>query len=874
MTDRGESWIGRTVAHYKILDKLGGGGMGVVYKARDLRLGRLAALKFLPAHLDSQNDRRRFLNEAKAASSLDHPNICTVYEIGETGDGEGGIFIAMSCYDGETLRQRLQRGTLKVEEAINYTIQIAAGLASAHAQGIIHRDIKPANLMITRDGQVKILDFGVAKLARETRLTQSGAVLGTTAYMSPEQIQGEPVDHRTDIWSLGVVLYEMVAGRLPFEREDERAFGYAILHMEPRPVWDVRPDVPPKLEWILGKALQKQPADRYQNVNEVPVDLRALRQSGSRPMLTAATTLVAVPQPTKPAQPAVSAFARKRLAAAVTLTVIAVSGILGFAAARQTGGSRAGKAPTFKVLTYERGTLNRARFAPDGQTVVFGASWNGDPFRVFQVRLGSPVSSPIELPPADLLSISRTGELAISLDHEFQIFSSYQGRGTLARAPLLGGGARRLLENVVEADWAPDGSGLAIVRELPEMLGARLEYPSGKVLHQVGGDISNVRFSRDGTRIAFFEHLSISNWSGSVAVMDLRTGEIKRLSEGWMSLRGLAWSTSGDEVWFTGNREWNVTLAAVDLDGRERTLLSFPTDMALLDVAADGRALLVRQEAIDETKILLPTEVRERDVSWLDRAIPVDISDDGKTLLLSHRGKGSGPHKLIYLRDIEGTSVLLGEGSAQAISPDGQWVAAVITGERSRILLLPTGVGSPRSREVALSVISIGFFPDGHRLAFSGRALGRQIRCYVLDMANGALRPVTPEGTFCTVGKTPVSPDGKLIVGFDLRSAALYPVDGGPPRKLPYQPGEVFLRWDDAGQALFTAHQDKRGSSGWPIYRLDVATGRRKLWKEIEPADRTGIQQVLRVHLTPDGRTFAYYMERTLSKLYLVEGLE
>ena len=860
MADKGQSWIGRTVAQYEILDKLGGGGMGVVYKARDLRLGRLAALKFLPAHLDTENDRRRFLNEARAASSLDHPNICTVYEIGETGDGEDGIFIAMACYEGETLRQKIQRGILKIEEAIDYTIQIAAGLASAHAHGIIHRDIKPANLMITRNDQVKILDFGVAKLASETRLTQSGAVVGTTAYMSPEQLLGEPVDHRTDIWSLGVVLYQMLSGRLPFEREDERACTYAILHMAPRPIGDVRPDVPPQLEWILGKTLQKSPADRYQNVNEIPVDLRALLHPGSRPGLATGTTLVSIPRPSRPVRP-VSAFARKRLAAAVALTVIGIAGLLGFAAARQTGE----RVPTFKVLTHERGTLNRARFTSDGQTILFGASWNGDPFRVFQARLGSPVSSPIELPPADLLAVSSKGELAISLDHSF-VRISRLGVGTLARAPLLGGGARRILEGIADADWAPDGSGLAVVRTGP---GEQLEYPIGKVLHQAGGHISRVRFSHDGTRIAFVEHLD-ANRSGSVAVVELRTGEVRRLSEGWQSLQGLAWSPSGDEVWFTGRRDWNVVLAAVRLDGHERTLLSFPADVALLDVAADGRALLARQEETYETKVLQPGEAKERDASWLDGAFPADMSDDGKMLLLSHRGEGSGPYYSVYLRDVDKTSsVLLGEGTAQALSPDGRWAVSIIRGARSRVLLLPTGTGSARSRELGMRVLTAGFFPDGHRLALSAREAGRQTRCYVLDMANGALRPVTPEGISCTATQSPVSPDGKLIVGMGDRSAALYPVDGGLPRKIPYDPAGWLMRWDDTGQALFMFRQ-----ADWQIHRLEIATGRQKLWKQIELADRTGVQRLWRTHVTPDGRTYAYYAQRKLSKLYLVEGLE
>ena len=873
MADRGQTWVGQTVSHYEILERLGGGGMGVVYKARDLRLGRLAALKFLPAHLDSQDDRRRFLNEARAASSLDHPNICTVYEIGETGEGEGGIFIAMACYEGETLKGKIQRGALKIEEAIDYTVQIAAGLTRAHAQGIIHRDIKPSNLMITRDGQIKILDFGIAKLASETRLTRPGVTIGTAAYMSPEQILGDPMDHRTDIWSLGVVFHEMLAGRLPFARESEQAFAYAILHTEPQPIGRLRPEVPPELERILGKALQKVPADRYQHVDEIPVDLRAPLRSGPHPMLTTGTTLVAIPQPSAPPR-RVPKFTWKRLATAAGLvTAVVLTGWLGFAVARQIGGFRAEGHPTFKVLTFERGTLHRARFSPDGQTIVFGASWNGEPFRVFQTRLGSPISSPIDLPPADLLAVSRTGELAISFDHDFPMFFGHLGVGTLAQTPLLGGGARRLQENTSDADWAPDGSGLAIVRrEMDE----RLEYPIGKVLYRQrpDGHISSVRFSQDGRRIAFFDHPNLSDWSGSVAVMDLRTGEIQRLSKGWQSLQGLAWSASGDEIWFTGSRGWNTTLEAVRLDGRERTLLSIPADVVLLDVAADGRALLGRHERMDETKAFLSGESRERDVSWLDGAFPADISDDGKTLLLSHRGQGSGPFFSVYLQDVErNSSVLLGEGEAQSISRDGRWAASLIPGARSRILLLPTGAGRTRSHEVDLHVAAVGFFPDGRRLSLSGHETGRRIRCYVLDLAKGALRPITPEGVSCSVVKTPVSPDGKLVVGWTFRSAALYPVDGGPPRKIPYEPGERFLRWDDTGQALFSTQQ-KRPGSGWPVYRLEIATGRREIWKEIEPADRTGIQQLFRIHVTPDGRTFAYSAERTLSKLYLVEGLE
>ncbi|HEV2844175.1 MAG TPA: hypothetical protein VG477_04950, partial [Thermoanaerobaculia bacterium] len=313
---------------------------------------------------------------------------------------------------------------------------------------------------------------------------------------------------------------------------------------------------------------------------------------------------------------------------------------------------------------------------------------------------------------------------------------------------------------------------------------------------------------------------------------------------------------------------------AVRLDGRERTLLSFPADVSLLDIAADGQALMARHDRIDETKIFLPGEGREREVSWLDGAFPAYISNDGKTLLLSHRGEGSGPSFSVYLQDIEEKStVLLGEGIALCISPDDQWVASIVRGAKDRILLLPTGAGRVRSYELDLYVTTVSFFPDGRRLAVAGHETGRPNRCYMLDMANGALRPITPEGISCAMLKSAVSPDGKLVLGRDdSRSAALYPVGGGPPRKIPLQPADRFLGWDITGQGLFTTQG--RAGFGWPIYRLDVATGRRELWKEIEPTDRTGNPQLLRIHLTPDGRTYVYSTERTISKLYLVEGLE
>ena len=266
--------IGKTISHYQILEKLGQGGMGVVYKAEDTKLKRTVALKFLPPELTRDPEAKtRFVHEAQAASALDHPNICTIFEIDEAEDR---TFISMACYEGETLKKRVAGGQVSVDSIIDIGIQIAQGLSKAHEKGIVHRDIKPGNILITEDGHVKIVDFGLAKLRGKTKLTKTGTTLGTVAYMSPEQARGEEVDHRTDIWSLGVILYEMLTGKLPFESEYEQAVIYSILNEEPEPITASRPEVPRELSGIVQKAISKTPAERYKQTSELLDDLKSI----------------------------------------------------------------------------------------------------------------------------------------------------------------------------------------------------------------------------------------------------------------------------------------------------------------------------------------------------------------------------------------------------------------------------------------------------------------------------------------------------------------------------------------------------------------------------------------------------------------------
>jgi serine/threonine-protein kinase len=319
--------VGRVISHYRILEKIGEGGMGVVYKAEDLKLRRTVALKFLRDRSLSEDERKRFLREAQAAASLQHPNICTIYEVDEADDQ---VFFAMAFVEGRTLAEVLAQGRLELDEAVDIAIQLSDGLAAAHTRGVVHRDIKAGNIMITEEARAVILDFGLAQMGGESRITKTGATVGTAAYMSPEQAQGDEMDQRTDVWSLGVLLYEMVAGYLPFRGEYELAVMYNIVNEAPRPVRQARPESPPEIERIVVKALQKKPAERYQTAKQFGSDLRSLkiRISSADPGTRSRATILA---------PHIRSrrFAKRPLLATLALAAAALIGLFGWMQLRQ-----------------------------------------------------------------------------------------------------------------------------------------------------------------------------------------------------------------------------------------------------------------------------------------------------------------------------------------------------------------------------------------------------------------------------------------------------------------------------------------------------------------------------------------------------------
>ena len=479
---------GTKLGPYEIVGPLGAGGMGEVYRAKDARLGREAAIKVLPASLAGDADRlKRFEQEARSASALNHPNIVTIYEIGSSG---ADSYIAMEVVEGQSLRAAMASGAMPTRKMLDIGAQIADGLAKAHAAGIVHRDLKPENVMVSKDGFVKLLDFGLAKLfiapTEQTsgaatfapQETQPGTVLGTVGYMSPEQAAGRAVDFRSDQFALGSILYEMATGQRAFQKPTGAETLSAIIRDEPESFERLNPRAPAPLRWIVERCHAKDPEDRYASTRDLARDLKSIRDHLSE------TTTPSQAQAAEAARRAPSRMRRAWIAAAVALAAA-----LGFFAARRLGTV---SQPTFQRLTFQRGTVWSARFGPDGQTVYYGAVWEGMAGRVFSLRPGTPESSAIAIPEANLLAIAASGEMAVQLSPKTSV-TSFAPIGTLARVSLSGGAPKEILADVTYAEWAPNQSDLAVVHRVAGK--ERLEYPIGKVLYETAGWIQGPRFS-------------------------------------------------------------------------------------------------------------------------------------------------------------------------------------------------------------------------------------------------------------------------------------------------------------------------------------------------------------------------------------------
>ncbi len=858
---------GTKLGPYEILAPIGAGGMGEVYRAKDPRLGREVAIKVLPPVFSQDEDRlHRFEQEARAAGILNHPNITAVHDI---GSADGAPYIVTELLEGETLRSRLSTGGIPVRKAIDYAVQIVKGLAAAHEKGIVHRDLKPENLFLTRDGRVKILDFGLAKLKadkdggsqtdlRTVSGTEPGVVLGTMGYMAPEQVRGKPADARSDIFAFGTILYEMLSGQRAFRGESAADTITAILTKEPADLSQTNKEIHPGLDRIVRHCLEKNPEERFQSARDIAFDLETL-------------STVSAPTGAIPIPAAVASKGRRLAPAVVLATLLALAA--GLAAGYRLG-KKAGYVPppNYQQLSFRRGEVYSARFAPDGQTVIYAAAWDGRPVEIFATRTDRPESRIFGLVGADVASISKAGEMLVFVDRHVE--EAFIRAGTLAQLSVSGGVAPREISTDVQwADWGPDGASYALVRDVNSR--NQLEYPAGKALYQTSGWISHPRVSPDGSLVAFIDHPIRRDDGGWVTIVD-RAGKKTALAGIFASVQGLAWSHDGKEIWFTGTRlGGNRAIHSVTLSGTERLLALVTESMTLQDIAKDGRALVSHDVIRIGVLGKGPGEAKERDLSWLDWSAAFDLSRDGKTLLFAETGESSGPGYSCFIRGTDGSPpVRLGDGVAMSISPDSRWVTAnTPREEHPRLWLYPTGAGEKKLLPTGtLQVESSGdWLPDGRRIVFTASEPGHGSRLFLLDVTGGEPRALTPEG-YRLIGRT-ISPDGKrvAVIGPD-RKRYLYPLEGGEPAPVPgLDAEETPAGWSGDGRFLYVF---RRRDVPVRVFRLDVATGKKELWKELAPADGAGIVDVAPVIPTPDGQAYVYGYSRTLSDLYVVEGLK
>jgi eukaryotic-like serine/threonine-protein kinase len=849
---------------YKIISLIGAGGMGEVYRARDTRLLRDVAIKVLPESFTKEPERlRRFEQEARAVAALNHPNIVSVYDI---GTADGVHYIVSELLEGETLREAMPATGMGVRRAVELATQMANGLAAAHEQGIVHRDMKPENVFVTRDGRLKILDFGLAKLRRPEPVgetvdgvsgmhaqTEAGLVLGTVGYMSPEQVRGEAADARSDIFSFGSILYEMLTGQRAFKRNTSAETMTAILKEEPQEMALKTGTIPPGLERIVRHCVEKQASRRFHSAHDIAFDLESV--SGF-----SGTASNAKAEAEKPATGRWLWFA----AAALLFT----AGGVGIGAWMYA--AKPAELAKMNRNTFRRGTIWNARFMPDGN-LLYAAGWNGEPSQLFIARAGSTESRPLDIKASDILAISKTGELALLLNQH--LFEGFEFGGMMARVPEGGGSPREVEDQVEYADWSPDGTTLATIRRVQGK--SRLEYPVGNMLYETPGWVSHARISPDGKLVAFIDHPQARDDGGRIAVIDADK-KVKIISGNYVSAQGLAWTPDGKEVWYTATTSGsNRQIWATTLEAKVRLVYQGTGTLTLRDIGPTGRVLFTRDDWRSGIMAMAPGATVERELSWHDWSQARDLTDDGSILSFDETGEAGGELGGIYIRRTDGApAVLLGNGTYPTLSPDGKWLLALqaqANGDRG-LAKFPTGAGEVEKINTGdVAVHSAYFLPDEKHILFEGAAPGDHgLRLWMLDLAQGKAKPVSGEGVLFRY-RGCISADGKRLAILDPeRKAAVLTLEGGAIARIAGAvDGDEPISWMEDGKHILVGRPELPNR----VYTIDLSTGERKLYKTFAMPDPTGLLDSAPPSFSKDLKSYVFSYTRITSDLYTAEGL-
>jgi Tol biopolymer transport system component len=801
-------------------------------------------------------------HQKEVSSLLNHPNILAIHDIGEQ---DGAPFIVSELLEGRSLRAELENSALSPRKASDYAAQIAQGLAAAHDKGIVHRDLKPENIFLTTEGRVKILDFGLAKLAPNARRdknesdgmtltsspTEAGMVMGTAGYMAPEQVRGSGVDSRTDIFAFGAVLYEMISGKRAFRRDTAAETMTAILKDDPPELSEMDYPVSPGLERIVRRCLEKQPEQRFQSAKDLAFALEAL--SGTTSKSAANVTIAGDAGKTRwPAFVAAAAVVGLALGAAIAWYLRPAPA----------------PPPTFTRVSYHRGEVIRGRFAPDTKTVFYSAKFGAGAPDTYSIREDYPASTPVGLAGALLLAISRQGQMAVLVRPAY--FAHYEWGGTLATSPLGGTAPRELLENVVDADWGPDGNELAIIDRGNDKW--RLQYPLGKVLLEGEGWMSDMRVSPDGKQVALFRHPPNVDDRGDLVLVD-RSGQMKTLSSGWESLEGLAWAPSGKEIWFSAavsGEQWCIH--AVTLSGKQRTVYCGTAPTRIVDIAASGRALVSTEESRGTMSIVEHGSNQERDLSWLSYSWGPRLSRDGSEMLFTDLSEESGNDYSVYVRKRDGSPAirLTGGGYATDISADGKWAMVILPDDPAqRVQIVPVGPGQGRVLHWdGIQPRWSQWFPDGRRILMLASQSGQAEALYLTDADGSTPKQLSP-------GSAPwgaVAPDEKSFISVQKGAVVVRSISDGSSKPIPGIQAEEFpIGWADSKHIFVQATI----AIGLRIYKVDIESGGRELWQTVTPKDATGLRPMKTpTAITPDGQWMAFGCRTQLGQLYRSDTLK